>query len=1208
MGNKYSIDISRKDAHGTNTIKYKDTKGNLVELFRKDHYTKDGKKFPGFKIYTHELPYQIFLDYYIEEVKYAETKQTGLEPAAIKKPKYVGVFYWEADDDNLCPLLLELGDTFRNPTLYKASGIRSNKWESLSSRSHDTVKELFKNAVIINLQGKDGKYSPHPSQNGFKNGKLNGKNFPTMNVNKEEDKPCQGYVTITQQLEGIQHMNILSTWTTPENKQIRFTEPIIENKYKTARIYYSACNTAYANGERNGDTDLRNPLILELVKEGGASEFYIRNKGDSKWVMDSNINTNNLIEKLDDLNCKYNNLFAVDISKETESYPCGTYCKRHKITVSEYSAGKVHGYKNIRHVPKESYGYTLSRIKNGGSSLTLDGQKFPIPRVSQVLLYYPNCSPNKPILLYIHHGNGDTEWFKRDPVDENKWTRATEAELKKVSILTAIRKSGLKKVLYDILKELNIPECKNKEGTTIIDIQDCLKEGHSHNNNLSGTVGDSDYFGYCIHSGLKPEESIITRGDDLLEIEGSNAKDPTILSDKHPDAYSITTFYHKKYDENSHVTNNLLLIRIEDAKNKYHWYEISVDGTWKKSNDFTNGGIKLPVSIDEGTRGLREKLEELSLNFVTPVVLDIYKGPINHPFKASEEKSLEDYLKRTYIPTNGRSFVLSETLNNGNKIGGKPAPIHYVQTISVYYWGGKDTEPILFGITKTSGEVKYYGKNGKEGTSWLNGPQHTTTELDALDHQNCQLNNAIPFEITDPAIRPKNTKSNCLNNYRRISFLPNSKNPPGSNYTVKEYTINNGAKMSRITYNNRDINIGLPKTYPVSKVRMFFYPGSGMPLMLQFIKKDVEYRAKWYYSTNPHGTEWQGHDTSGTTFYDSDDKPTEALTKQLDKVICKYHNGVTVDLSYKIYKSEERYCCDEHQEDDLKRISANDVTACCWHQSNPITYHKHTITDKFKLAAIMFKEHGTKTRRNITLKGLPFPISGIDSVSAFYCGKNPVLIYVQGGNPQVNKWYQKNGNTYDEEWVELSDDLQGITPEWLNIPSTCENYNQLVNVMKYFVGCKDYVECNKAPLTGYRFAPRPGLEGGNGPVLSLNGPTHPVVGGRNPQHLPGQFGGSQGLEPLSELEGSAITVDSRTSTLPPELIGGYASSQYLSGEEGGHSGSDKATTEDSKGLLDKLKISPETVKTGASAVGTGGAAYGGWELGREILFNISRML
>ncbi|EKX72483.1 hypothetical protein BEWA_049500 [Theileria equi strain WA] len=457
MGQKYSVvvDISQNKKLGNDTDCYNDGSGNLVGLFRRDHYTLGGEKFHGFKFYKHILPDQTFNSYYFTEIRYAWTPQD--EFPGLDKYSSVSVYYWEADYDNLCPLFLELGDIDQHPkTLYKASGIRSNDWTKLEQQSHDTIRRVFKNTVVINLQKSDGKnYTPYPSKDGFKDGnEISETKFPRMTVKEEKDKPCQGYVTITQQLEGIQHMNILSTWNTHKNNHIRFKESIVQNKYKSARIYYSACNTAYGGGESTGDPNLNNPLILELVKDGeGVSEFYtIKNQ---RWEKDPNINTNNLIEKLDEQNCKFNNIFAVDISKTTESYSCKPDCEKHEITVSEYPTGNIPGYGNIQHVPKQGYGDILGRIKKGKSSLTLEGQDFPIPRVSQVLLYYPKCNPKEPILLRIYHGNGGNEWFKRASISGNKWIRATEEEVNKISTVGRAGTRVIRKVLDDLNCYLN---------------------------------------------------------------------------------------------------------------------------------------------------------------------------------------------------------------------------------------------------------------------------------------------------------------------------------------------------------------------------------------------------------------------------------------------------------------------------------------------------------------------------------------------------------------------------------------------------------------------------------------------------------------------------------------------------------------------------------------------------------------------------------
>ncbi|EKX72181.1 hypothetical protein BEWA_046450 [Theileria equi strain WA] len=1143
------VDISQKEERDKYVTYYQDKYRNSLNLRRNDNgYTKYDNNFPGFKIYSHELPYQTLGSCYLEAVEHAGIKQNAKDQTTLEI-RYVEVYYWEADYDNLCPLLLELGDLFQNHNLYKPSGIRSNDWNKLEPRSHDTVKELFENAVVINLQRSHKKnYTPHPSKNDFKTDKEpSGTEFPSMIVIEEKDVPCQGYITITQKLDNEQPMNILSTWGTDKKKQVRFKESIVQNKYKNVYVYYS-----------NGDTDLRNPLILELVKDGqGSSEFYIRNK-DDRWEKDEKINLNNLTEKLDELNCKYNDLYAVDISNWNENaskttivsnYKCKSDCKRHEIDVSEYPTKNIYGYKNLQHTPKQNFSGKLSRIKNGKSSLTLEGQDFPIPLVSQVLVYYPRCNPKEPILLRIYHEDAKSQWFKRVSIGGNNWTRVNEEDLKKVG---HSEKSAVKKVLRSLLGTLDIKGCANRKPRAI-DIKECLKEGNSCNNTLKespkessrrGIVGEYGDFVYCIHTGIGPEESLVTCGDTPLEIKDVNAKDPTILNDKHPNLDAITIFYYRTYGGKQGPVNiPLLIIVIEDQSD--YWYETSGGGTWQKSKDPTNGDLKVSGSTSHIVQKLRDKLVGLSLKSVNPVVLDISDGSINCSFEQVQEYNLECFLKRTYVAINGRSFVLNRELDGGGEIveGSTGDRIPSVQSLTVYSWDGEPKKPILLVITKIGDTAPtFYAMNENNGTNWGPKKVEDMTELvHLLDHQNCRLNDAVPFEITDPVVFLLEQKSECLNKERKIELVHPSKKPPGSNYTVQEYEVKDDTRISRVTFYGAYIkDIRSQNDYSVYKVRLFSHPGIMVPIMVQFMKKgNVE--SEWFYSTDP--TSWQKHTTSVTAFYDSD-TPTQNLSNHLDDLTCKNHSGVTIDLSYKIYKSEERYCCEYHQ-GNLKRISTTDVTASCGHQLKPITYHKYTISDKPKLAGIRYENDGK--RSNIKLHGQRYSIYSVESVSVFYCGKNPVLIYIKdGGTDGITGWYHKPNrvNTNgDEHWRQVFHDLKNVTPEKLGNTTDCASYNELVSILKLFAGCNDYQGCGKSPISGYNFAPLPGEEG-------------------------------------------------------------YYSYDFLSG----NSGSDQATTEDSKGLLDKLKISPGVVKTGASAVGTGGAAYTGWEVAKDILLNISRML
>ncbi|EKX73533.1 hypothetical protein BEWA_035690 [Theileria equi strain WA] len=177
-------------------------------------------------------------------------------------------------------------------------------------------------------------------------------------------------------------------------------------------------------------------------------------------------------------------------------------------------------------------------------------------------------------------------------------------------------------------------------------------------------------------------------------------------------------------------------------------------------------------------------------------------------------------------------------------------------------------------------------------------------------------------------------------------------------------------------------------------------------------------------------------------------KDAEALEKILDDLVCQYYNRVTIDLTKSI-STGQQYCCSEHK-GNKGRISVEPKTVSCQEHSSSssITTYRHSVQGG-SLAKIKYYENGLLSseqhRRRITAPELNFPIPGLLSVHAFYCGKNPVLIYVDGGSD--TGWYKKPTNSSsgkDEKWTPVKD-LNGITPEKIN---DCKTWNKVVGELK----------------------------------------------------------------------------------------------------------------------------------------------------------------
>ncbi|AFZ80999.1 hypothetical protein BEWA_004070 [Theileria equi strain WA] len=440
-------------------------------------------------------------------------------------------------------------------------------------------------------------------------------------------------------------------------------------------------------------------------------------------------------------------------------------------------------------------------------------------------------------------------------------------------------------------------------------------------------------------------------------------------------------------------------------------------------------------------------------------------------------KSPKGFFKLVYT-TSETPFQLTSSLFNGQEIkktvGAQVDPIENVTEVESYFWNGNDNTPMLLGITRNGinyGKQKYYSYmyDDKERKSYWSPAGTEYKELvRLLDENNCQINQAVPFEITDPTNYYATYNSYCINNSRNITGPITPLPLVDNKYSVKEYTVHNkdpvdpfnsGTKVSRVTFNGQDTTgINLNKNDAVSGIRVYSCPGSGdggdIPLMLEFIKKDPGEESRWYYSQVPGGTQWApAGKTKSQKFYASG-KPTEKLTTELDDVRCLRNDEVTLDISFE--NSEEhqnrRYCCEKHNDEIYKKVTVDkkEVTG-----KTSIPYYKHSLTANTKLAAIKYYPHGNKDiRKYIVPYELKFPILGSPSVYVFYCRNNPVLIYVDSGTNVATGWYKKSTSSKDQ-WEKLQSELPNQTPD--NFKNCDDKFNKLVEILKPF-GCS-YSPC-----------------------------------------------------------------------------------------------------------------------------------------------------
>ncbi|AFZ80808.1 hypothetical protein BEWA_002150 [Theileria equi strain WA] len=439
--------------------------------------------------------------------------------------------------------------------------------------------------------------------------------------------------------------------------------------------------------------------------------------------------------------------------------------------------------------------------------------------------------------------------------------------------------------------------------------------------------------------------------------------------------------------------------------------------------------------------------------------------------KATDIRGVTNFTEYTHRLQNG-TFTLNGDLGGGHKIrvgGIIRSSIENVTEVSVYYWNGNDSIPILLGITKVSDTPEYYSYWGNGGGlgNWNNRLTSDKSLEYLLDDQNCRRNHAIPFNITSSQSGDLPQNSNCIKDYRRIDPT-RSLNPPGSNYISKAYMTTGlhgstlSTMISRVTYNNQPTDIPHISD-PIDVITLYSYPGSdSVPLMIEF-KPNVG-DSKWFYSTNLDEKNWMEHG-DGSRFYDEGTTPLPALSAKLDEVLCKQHNNVTLNLTKSNSRNlaekassgkDNKYCCDEHKKDS-GRISVTEGNIKVNGVSKTTSYYKHSLVPGTPVAGIYYKDSGSSDRKKITFSGVFFPIGGVRSVYTFYCGKDdPLLIYVDSPtNGAARGWYKKDSDGTPWKWI---GGIHSITESHLKSVLSCDNWRKLRIVLRQ-AGCSGLPDC-----------------------------------------------------------------------------------------------------------------------------------------------------
>ncbi|EKX72331.1 methionyl-tRNA synthetase, putative [Theileria equi strain WA] len=866
--------------------------------------------------------------------------------------------------------------------------------------------------------------------------------------------------------------------------------------------------TYYSSLYDNGKTTIKVPLVIGTKEYStGSYKWYENTSNNIVWrKIDPKESSNfpvtaadtvdqKFTQKLNNLTCILHKLHKIDLKITLRVYDCSV-CGKAKVKIGEDTLpGELNIYKKFEHTPQYKtgdkyhlfYGYNEVRYEN--SRRNNPWTNFSISyddNVKGITVYYWDGDSDRknPLLINIGLTSGTSQWYENVSRDERNtsWRLVSEQVIGKLSEQHHLR---------DRLHLLNChfnSVVQIKFGVTGCHVP--KDGGHPERvravyNGELGKYPEFSAYEYISNKGFEGKPFYVS--DFYCDGKKQNFP-PGYLSFK---KVSKLTYYVGTGDP----YNPFLMYLESDDHNDKKWFKRTNGDTWEESTnekefqgkdpsqviqhlDKTFENIKWTLGLKDigkaPTSGLQldirvtphgNKEEEVYYDDTSPETRNI-------PIKVTKgtDDLQKGFFKNSHKPhTYKDTFVVKHFLKDGDKIG---AGIQRdVGDFFVYFWQGAPSEPILLGIKKQNEDHKYYGKNGtKRGLSWLTGQVDRMDKQQALDSQNCYINNAIPVELTNPTNLLQfwcQDKPGCLKG-KKITVVQSNHNlelPSGANdiYTVDSYKIPPNTKVSRVTYEKKDTDITPPYDENISNLRIYKWKGSNIPLLVEFVKEGG--KGSVFFEnigkSMPH-TKWRRIEDS-KDFYDnigSISTFTENFTKKLNEINCYLNDAVTLDLtktnSEAISKKSpssgnNRYCCTYHEkQNDGKggNISVNNGPVPF--NGDSIKYYKHEVTSGIPVAGVYYQD-GSDLRKRIKIPGLENPRNYSVKVYSFYCaGNDPKLIYVDSSVHNVTGWYGKGS---DDIWKKA---LRGVDdPD--NIKD-CQSWTQLNDELRER-GCKDYGPC-----------------------------------------------------------------------------------------------------------------------------------------------------
>ncbi|AFZ79216.1 hypothetical protein BEWA_020630 [Theileria equi strain WA] len=711
-------------------------------------------------------------------------------------------------------------------------------------------------------------------------------------------------------------------------------------------------------------------------------------------------------ENLDRVTCSLHNIHRVEISRNGQSDPYGCpICKKAKVIVKP--GVSVNGiYTRFEHIPMDDGKYYLSHGNNlvkYKESSKHNSKFLSVKKGDTLSVYYWEGDEKRtnPLIIELKRADGGgSNWYASDLQykDKNyKWIKLKQDETANFSRYGEELKAKLDYLSCTVNSAVRIKLGRDSGCHDSRDSNHKSTISTRHNGifNRSPFISAYEYTPSKESGGKSFSVAEVLLQGERQKSESGNLflKDVTKLS-------SYASFCDP---------TNPFIIRVEYSDCN-EWYQRNSDdkNTWEKKHDLSDqieqifANVKKKLNITPCPPAKIPPQEGIQINITEQPENDTLDGTYVSSSSGNlliliskDVKTLpHGFFRVTHQTTAVASFKLSKTLsNNGDQIGKGGGPsIPNVQYVSVYFWDGEPSKPILLGI-KQGGNLKYYSRSSGT-TSWIQGNNDKFKKLvHMLDDKNCQRNNAIPFDIKEPTKDHADGNSNCLK-IRKITG-PTSSQLPGGDYAVREYAISGDARMSRVTFDGIYTNIGATKD-TVNKAVVYYWKNDpnissrAIPLLVGFVKNGL---IDWYENDGigSQNLYWKPIDgNEAKKFYEAD-IPQPSLTEKLDEVSCRIHRTVKIDISK---NSGRSYCHSRCIPTRIKVVSTGKTI------SGYIGYDHIAIKGQtFTVTSIIKNDR----KENINL---PYPLKNVKKVAVYspVCSEGVPVIHIGYKQSTYDTW------------------------------------------------------------------------------------------------------------------------------------------------------------------------------------------------------------